>query len=45
LYAGRMQAFQYYTNAEARAELDRRNAESKNKADQKKSSPAPGAEN
>ncbi len=36
LYPGRLQVFRYYTNAEARAELDRRNAEGKKKADQKK---------
>jgi hypothetical protein len=36
MYPGRLQMFQYYTNSEARAELDRRNAESKKKADQKK---------
>jgi len=35
LYPGRLQVFRYYTNSEARAELDRRNAESKKKADQK----------
>jgi sugar lactone lactonase YvrE len=35
LYPGRMQVFRYYTNTEARAELDRRNAESKKKAEQK----------
>jgi sugar lactone lactonase YvrE len=36
LYAGRLQMFQYYTNAEARAELERRNAKSKKKEDQEK---------
>ena len=41
LYPGRLQVFQYYTNAEARAELDRRNAESKKKSDPKKPEPSP----
>jgi hypothetical protein len=41
LYAGRLQVFRYYSNSEARAELDRRKAEEKQKADQKKSSSAP----
>jgi sugar lactone lactonase YvrE len=36
LYSGRMQQFRYYSNSEAKAELDRRNAESKKNADQKK---------
>lgn len=36
LYPGRLQVFQYYTNAEARAELDRRNADTKKKSDPKK---------
>jgi sugar lactone lactonase YvrE len=45
LFPGRLQVFRYYSNSEARAELDRRNAESKKNADQKKpaSSPAPAA--
>jgi DNA-binding beta-propeller fold protein YncE len=34
LYPGRLQVFQYYTNAEAKAELERRNEEFKKKADQ-----------
>ena len=46
LYPGRLQVFRYYANAEAKAELDRRNAEGKKKADQKKpespSSPGTG---
>ena len=47
LYPGRLQVFQYYTNSEARAELDRRNAESKKGASQKKpeSSSAPAVKN
>jgi sugar lactone lactonase YvrE len=45
LYAGRLQVFQYYTNSEAKAELDRRNADAKKKADQRKSSSAPAAGN
>jgi len=47
LYAGRLQVFKYYTNSEARAELERRNAEGKKKADQKKSvsSTVPTAKN
>jgi sugar lactone lactonase YvrE len=45
LYQGRLQVFQYYTNSEARAELARRDAEGKKKADPKKpaSSSAPAA--
>ena len=47
LYPGRLQVFRYYTNSEAKAELDRRNAEGKKNADQKKpaSSSAPAAKN
>jgi sugar lactone lactonase YvrE len=41
LYPGRLQVFQYYTNSEAKAELDRREAEGKKKADQKKPAPSP----
>ncbi len=41
LYPGRLQVFQYYTNSEAKAELARREAEGKKKADQKKPAPAP----
>lgn len=43
LYPGRLQVFRYYTNSEAKAELDRRNAERKKNADQRKpaSSSAP----
>jgi hypothetical protein len=43
LYPGRLQVFRYHTNSEAKAELDRRNAECKKNADQKKpaSSSAP----
>ena len=40
LYAGRLQVFRYYTNSEAKAELERRNAGSKKNADSKKSPPA-----
>jgi sugar lactone lactonase YvrE len=40
LYAGRLQVFRYYTNSEAKAELDRRNAGGKKNTDLKKSSPA-----
>jgi sugar lactone lactonase YvrE len=36
LYPGRLQVFRYYTNSEAKAELDRRNEEAKKNADQKK---------
>ena len=45
LYPGRLQAFRYYTDSEAKAELDRRNAEGKKNTDQKKpeSSPTPAA--
>ena len=47
LYPGRLQAFQYYTNSEAKEELDRRDAAGKKKADPKKpeSSSAPAAKN
>jgi sugar lactone lactonase YvrE len=47
LYPGRLQVFRYYTNSEAKAELARREAEGKQKADQKKpaSPPAPAAKN
>ena len=47
LFSGRLQVFQYYTNSEAKAELERREAEGKKKADQKKpaSSSAPAAKN
>ena len=47
LYPGRLQAFQYITNSEAKAELERRNAASKKNADQKKpeSSSAPVGKN
>jgi hypothetical protein len=46
LYPGRLQVFRYHTNSEAKAELDRRNAEGKKNADQKKpaSSSAPDPE-
>jgi sugar lactone lactonase YvrE len=45
LFSGRLQVFRYYTNSEAKAELDRRNTEGKKKADQKKpeSSSTPAA--
>jgi len=45
LWPGRLQVFRYYTNSEAKAELDRRNAEGKKNSDQKKpeSSSAPAA--
>jgi sugar lactone lactonase YvrE len=45
LFPGRLQVFRYYTNSEAKAELDRRNEESKRNVDQKKpaSSSAPAA--
>jgi sugar lactone lactonase YvrE len=45
LFPGRLQVFRYYTNSEAKAELDRRNAEGGKNADQKKppSSSAPAA--
>ncbi len=36
LYPGRLQVFRYFTNSEARAELERRNAEGKKNADSKK---------
>jgi sugar lactone lactonase YvrE len=47
LYSGRLQVFQYYTNSEAKAELERRNAEGKKNADKKKpaSSSAPADKN
>jgi sugar lactone lactonase YvrE len=47
LYPGRLQVFRYYTNSEAKAELARREAEGKKKADQKKpaSSSVPAARN
>jgi DNA-binding beta-propeller fold protein YncE len=47
LYPGRLQVFQYYTNSEAKAELARREAEGKKKADQTKPVPssAPAAKN
>ena len=47
LYPGRLQVFRYYTNSEAKAELDRRNAEGKKKASQKEptSSSAPAVKN
>jgi len=47
LYPGRLQVFRYYTDSEAKAELDRRNAEGKKNTDQKKpvASPAAGAKN
>jgi sugar lactone lactonase YvrE len=47
LYPGRLQVFRYYTNSESKAELDRRNAERKKNADQKKpeSSSAPAGKN
>jgi sugar lactone lactonase YvrE len=47
LYPGRLQVFRYYTNSEAKAELDRRNAEGKKNADQKNPAPssAPAAKN
>jgi sugar lactone lactonase YvrE len=43
LYPGRLQVFRYYTNSEARAELDRRNAEGKKDTEKQKpaSSSAP----
>jgi DNA-binding beta-propeller fold protein YncE len=40
LYSGRMQKFRYYTNSEARAELDRRNAESKKNEEKQKPAPS-----
>ena len=43
LYAGRLQVFRYYTNSEAKAELDRRNAAGRKNPDQGKASPAPAA--
>ena len=36
LYPGRLQVFRYYTNSEAKAELDRRNAVGRKATDQKK---------
>lgn len=47
LYPGRLQVFQYYTNSEAKAELERRKAEDKKKPGQKKpgSSSSPVAKN
>jgi sugar lactone lactonase YvrE len=47
LFPGRLQVFQYYTNSEAKAELERREAERKKKAEPKNpaSSPAPAAKN
>jgi sugar lactone lactonase YvrE len=36
LYPGRLQVFRYYTDSEAKAELDRRNEEAQKNADQKK---------
>jgi sugar lactone lactonase YvrE len=36
LYSGRLQVFRYYTNSEAKAELDRRSTEGKKNAGQKK---------
>ena len=36
LYPGRLQVFRYYSDSEAKAELDRRNAEGKKSAGQKK---------
>jgi sugar lactone lactonase YvrE len=45
LYPGRLQVFRYYTNSEAQAELDRRNAEGKKNADPKKPVSAPAAKN
>ncbi len=46
-YPGRLQVFRYYTNSEAKAELERREAEGKKKADQKKpvAGAAPAAKN
>jgi sugar lactone lactonase YvrE len=43
LYPGRLQVFRYYTNSEARAELDRRNAGNMKNEDQKKPSSVPTA--
>jgi len=40
LYPGRLQVFRYYTNSEAKAELDRRKAEGKKNADQKNPAPS-----
>jgi sugar lactone lactonase YvrE len=47
LYPGRLQVFRYYTDSEAKAELDRRNAEGKKNADKQKpeSSTAPKPKN
>jgi len=46
-YPGRLQVFRYYTNSEAKAELERRDVEGKKRADQRKpvSSSAPAAKN
>lgn len=41
LYAGRLQVFQYHTNSEAKAELERREAEGKKKAGPKNPAPSP----
>jgi DNA-binding beta-propeller fold protein YncE len=45
LFAGRLQVFRYYTNSEARAELDRRNAAGKRNADPNKPAMPPVPEN
>lgn len=47
LYPGRLQVFRYYTDSEAKAELDRRNAAGTKNADQKEpeSSTAPKSKN
>jgi sugar lactone lactonase YvrE len=45
LYPGRLQVFRYYTNSEAKAELDRRNAADKKNADPKKSQSVSAAGN
>jgi sugar lactone lactonase YvrE len=39
-FPGRMQVFRYFTQAEAQAELDRRNAEAKKKAEEKRAAGA-----
>lgn len=41
--AGRLQIFRYFTDAEARTELDKRNAESKKKIEEKRSAKASSA--
>jgi len=41
---GRMQVFAYVPNAEARAEKERRDAEAKKKADERRAGKTPGGE-